>query len=117
MNLKIFNHEFNVVDVRKIERVGNVFMFTVQLNTNIFTIDDWIKMHEKLANGECAVQNSLFDFDFKILLYGINYVKNISRDGVKSLISFDFCIRVYEFFDDDLFLSEIEKTKFRFNKI
>lgn len=117
MNLKIFNHEFNVVDVKRIERNADVFLFTAQLDTDIFTIDDWVKIQEKLSNNECSIQNNIFNFNFNVLLGGINFNYNISRDGIRKLISFDFCIKISDFFDEDLFLSEIEKTKFRFNKI
>ena len=116
MNLKIFNHEFNVVDVKKIQKHGDIFLFTAQFDTDIFTVDDWVKMQQKLCNNECLIQNNIFNFDFKVLLDGINFNYNISRDGIKKLISFDFCIKIGEFFDEDLFLSVIQKTKFRFNK-
>lgn len=116
MNLKIFNHEFNVVDVKKIKSNGDVFLFTAQLNTDIFTIDDWVKMQEKLSKNECTIENNIFNFDFRVLLGGINFNHNISRDGIKKLISFDFCIEINGFFDENLFLSVIQETKFRFNK-
>ena len=116
MNKEIYNQDFAVYDVRKISKPNGLLMFTVKMNTDKFKIEDWVEMHEKLSKEECVVQNNLFNFDFKILLDGINFNYNISRDGIKNLISFDFCIKIGGFFDEDLFLSIIEKTKFRFNK-
>ena len=117
MNLKLFNHEFIVEDVRKIESNGKVLLFTVRLDTNIFTLDDWMAVHEMLCESRCEIENNLFNVNFKVLLGGINFNHNILKDEIRKLISFDFCIEIGKFFDEDLFISEIQKTKFRFNKI